>query len=241
MSKNKDPAILFYTSDFLSGVADLTMEERGQYITLLCLQHQKGHLSSKVIKTAIGKVSADVLKKFIQDADGNYYNERMKNEIEKRKRFVECRQENGKKGGRPPKNEKPIGEPNKNLSVSRRLTYEEPKQNLPENENGIITKDISITKNNNSFSFSNNTTTTTNIFSQDACAQDESEEYAIFTLKVTEYFVKNNFTSSAQDFIVYNESRGWRGIGGEDVKKDFTRYADQWEEIQKLKAERFNK
>lgn len=76
------------------------MSERGQYITLLCLQHLKGHLSKKDIKSALGKVSADVMKKFVQDSDGNYYNERMKNEIAKRKRYSESRQENGKKGGR---------------------------------------------------------------------------------------------------------------------------------------------
>lgn len=234
MAKNKDPALLLYTSDFLTGVSDLTMSERGQYITLLCLQHQKGHLSSKVIKTTLGKVSADVMAKFIQDDEGNYYNERVENEIKKRIEYSKSRSENGQKGGRP-KNHM------QNHMESICKPYEKAYENHSENENEIITKDISITKNNNSFSFSNNTTTTTNIFSQDACAQDESEEYALFTLKVMEYFAKNDYTSSAQDFIVYNESRGWRGIGGEDVKKDFTRYADQWEEIQKLKAKRFNK
>lgn len=30
--------VLFYTSDFLSGTSFFTMEERGQYITLLCEQ-----------------------------------------------------------------------------------------------------------------------------------------------------------------------------------------------------------
>ena len=43
----KDPAFVFYTGDFLNGVIDMTMEERGQYITLLCFQHQKGHISQK--------------------------------------------------------------------------------------------------------------------------------------------------------------------------------------------------
>lgn len=28
MAKNKDPALLLYTSDFLTGVSDLTMSER---------------------------------------------------------------------------------------------------------------------------------------------------------------------------------------------------------------------
>ena len=45
----KDPAFVFYTGDFLTGVIDMTMEERGQYITLLCLQHQKGHFSKKTL------------------------------------------------------------------------------------------------------------------------------------------------------------------------------------------------
>ena len=37
----KDPAFLFYSSDFLSGTMLMTDEEIGQYIKLLCLQHQK--------------------------------------------------------------------------------------------------------------------------------------------------------------------------------------------------------
>jgi len=53
----KDPAFLFYSSDFLSGITDLTMEERGQYITLLCLQHQKGSLSEKTIRLSVLKYS----------------------------------------------------------------------------------------------------------------------------------------------------------------------------------------
>lgn len=97
----KDPAILFYSSDFLSGVTDLTMEERGQYITLLCLQHQKGNLSEKTIRLSVGSVSVDVMSKFLRDENGNYYNLRLKNEIEKRMKFVESRINNGKLGGRP--------------------------------------------------------------------------------------------------------------------------------------------
>lgn len=43
----KDPAFLFYSSDFLSGTLLMSDEEIGQYIKLLCLQHQKGHLKEK--------------------------------------------------------------------------------------------------------------------------------------------------------------------------------------------------
>jgi uncharacterized protein YdaU (DUF1376 family) len=122
---SKDPAILFYTGDFLNGCTDLTFEERGQYITLLCLQHQKGHLSEKTIRLCVGSVSVDVLKKFQQDENGNYFQNRMEEEIQKRAHFIDTRYFNGKKGGRPVKaNNKPNRKPNSKA-----------KQNLPEDEN----------------------------------------------------------------------------------------------------------
>jgi len=81
---SKSPSLNFYTSDFLSGVYDLTMEERGQYITLLCVQHQKGHLTKKAIQLAVGEVSQDVLSKFSVDGDGLYYNKRLDYEVDKK-------------------------------------------------------------------------------------------------------------------------------------------------------------
>lgn len=122
-----DPAFLFYSNDFLSGVSNLTMEERGQYITLMCLQHQKGALSEKTIRLNVGSVSFDVLSKFQQDENGCYYNERLREEIEKRAKFTESRRLNGNKGGRP-----------KNHMVSGRLQKQEPKNNHSENENDNV-------------------------------------------------------------------------------------------------------
>lgn len=100
-----DPAVLFYTSDFLTGVMDMTMEERGQYITLLCYQHQKGHIKEETIRLLVGNVSVNVLNHFKIDNEGKYYNNRMDIEKEKRHLFTESRRNNGKKGGRPKKNE----------------------------------------------------------------------------------------------------------------------------------------
>ena len=129
----KDPAFLFYSSDFLTGCIDLTMEERGQYITLICLQHQKGHLTEKSIRLSIGNVSEDVLKKFDKDENGLIFNKRIEEEIEKRRVFAESRRKNGQQGGRPKKplgkpNEKPLGKPNEKPLGS-------PNENLSENEN----------------------------------------------------------------------------------------------------------
>ncbi len=99
MPRNKDPAVLFYTSDFLVGCSELTMEERGQYITLLCLQHQKGHLSKKAMTLAVGNISPDVMSKFKQDDAGCYYNSRMEEEAEAREKYLSAKRSAGSKGG----------------------------------------------------------------------------------------------------------------------------------------------
>lgn len=92
-----DPAVLFYTSDFLIGVMDFNMEDRGKYITLLCYQHQKGHMSLQKMKSLVGEVSEDILSKFTKDSDGNYFNLRMESEQNKRRNFCESRRRNASK------------------------------------------------------------------------------------------------------------------------------------------------
>ena len=44
MMTKKDPAVLWYTNDFLEGTADMSLEEIGAYTLLLCYQHQRGFL-----------------------------------------------------------------------------------------------------------------------------------------------------------------------------------------------------
>ena len=137
---SKDPAFLFYSSDFLTGIIDLTMEERGQYITLLCLQHQKGRLSEKTIRLTLGSVSVDVLAKFKKDENELYYNERLKTEIEKRASFIDSRRENGKLGGRPKKpSGKPSGKPSAKPSGKA-------KKKLPEDDNENENETINANK-----------------------------------------------------------------------------------------------
>lgn len=102
----KDPAFLFYSSDFLTGVTDLTMEERGQYITLLCIQHQKGRLTPKMIQIAAREASNDVLSKFCKDDQGNFYNERLEVEAKKRSEHAEKQRQRALKGWEKRKKEK---------------------------------------------------------------------------------------------------------------------------------------
>jgi hypothetical protein len=132
----KDPAFMLYSQDFLVGVSDLTMEERGQYITMLCLQHQKGHLTKKNIQIAVGNVSEDVMEKFSVDEYGMYYNETLENVIKKRELYSQSRSENGKKGGRPKK------EAHENQEKTICLPYAKAYENHTENENVIVIKNV---------------------------------------------------------------------------------------------------
>lgn len=84
LTKNTSPAVLLYFEDFLVGTNDLTDEEVGQYIRLLCLQNSKGHLSMDIITRTVPNVGEYVLAKFKRDDLGLYYNERMEYEIYRR-------------------------------------------------------------------------------------------------------------------------------------------------------------
>lgn len=90
MEKYKDPAFLFYPESFLVGVMDMTDEEVGQYIRLMCRQHQKGHLPNSVMEKAFEAVQ----EKFVQDENGKWYNKRLEKEIEKRAKYTQSRRRN---------------------------------------------------------------------------------------------------------------------------------------------------
>lgn len=89
----KDPAVLFYTSDFLSGTAFFSDAEKGIYITLLCEQHQLWSIPESHLINRCGSINSPIVKKFIRDTDGTWYNDRMRKESIKRKIFCESRRE----------------------------------------------------------------------------------------------------------------------------------------------------
>jgi hypothetical protein len=94
---SKDPAFLFYSSDFLTGTLLMSMEQKGKFITLLCIQHQKGHLSEKDMLHICGSYDEDVFTKFQKDEHGKFYNIRLEEEVDKRKAYSESRRNNRKK------------------------------------------------------------------------------------------------------------------------------------------------
>jgi hypothetical protein len=95
----KDPAFLFYSADFIVGTYEMTDEQVGRYIRLMCLQHQKGHLSESVVLSVMGgEIDREVIGKLKRDDDGLYYNERLEEETNKRRKYSESRAKN-RKGG----------------------------------------------------------------------------------------------------------------------------------------------
>jgi hypothetical protein len=90
----KDPAFLFYTGDFSTGTQFFTDEQVGKYVRLLMAQHQLGHLHEKHMLQICKTYDKDVFSKFIKDSDGLYYNERLENEVVKRKNYSKSRSEN---------------------------------------------------------------------------------------------------------------------------------------------------
>ncbi len=131
----KDPAVLFYTSDFLTGTILLSNEQKGMYITLLCLQHQKGLLSEKDMLSVCKTYDEDVFNKFIKTEDG-YYNERMKIEHEKRSNFCKSRRDSVLKGiaNKGTKHKKSV-----RLTYAKRMEDENVNKNI-NNNNGVNEK-----------------------------------------------------------------------------------------------------
>ena len=125
---SKDPAFLFYSSDFLTGTLLMSMEQKGKFITVLCLQHQKGHLSEKDMLQICGTYDEDIFSKFQKDSEGKFFNVRLEQEVDKRKSYSESRRNNRMK---------------KEDVINISDTYVEHMENENENENTIKEKKVS--------------------------------------------------------------------------------------------------
>ena len=92
----KDPAFLFYYQDFIFGTGFMEDKYIGQYIKILCHLADKGRLSEEQV-LSICKASAihkSIQDKLEVDNDGYYFNERLRGEVDKRKKFTESRRKN---------------------------------------------------------------------------------------------------------------------------------------------------
>lgn len=116
---NKPPAFQFYADDFLGGVGDMTCEEVGAYIRLLCHQWNKGGLVNDDDRLQImaGQCQASALAtaktKFGVCGDGLLRNARLELERSKQTAYREKQAENGAKrwGSDAKPNAKPNAKP----------------------------------------------------------------------------------------------------------------------------------
>lgn len=95
----KDPAVLFYTADFLTATMTWSNEQVGKYIRLLCLQHQQSRLSEQDMLNICSTHDERIFSKFKKDKNG-YFNERLEREIVRRKNYSKSRSENRKGSGK---------------------------------------------------------------------------------------------------------------------------------------------
>lgn len=95
--KGKDPAFMMYSGDFLSGTFTMTMEQRGKFITLMCIQHQKGYLTEADMKSVLNEEDYLLAEKFYKADDNNWYNQKMTDVINERKEYTANRLKNFQK------------------------------------------------------------------------------------------------------------------------------------------------
>jgi len=90
----KDPAFIFYSSDFLTGTQFFDDEQTGKYIRLMCAQHQHGHLTQKQVSIILKNNDLEILEKFSIDEEGKYFNKKLDSVISERKIHSEKQKEN---------------------------------------------------------------------------------------------------------------------------------------------------
>lgn len=120
----KDPAVLFYTQDFITGTILMDNEQRGKYILLLCLQHQNGKLTERDMLKICGVKDEDIWSKFTKDEEGFYFNKRMLIESSKRQKFTESRRANAKHMVKHMENENENVNRNKKIENENKAEFE---------------------------------------------------------------------------------------------------------------------
>lgn len=161
MAENKKaPAFQFYPQDFLVGTADMSAEEVGGYIRLMCYQWSKGGVpnDNKKLMQLSGifdiESLVNVKSKFILFDDGLLKNKRLENTREEQNLYKEKQAEIAKKGWEERKRK---SEEAKNLSeASHRLPIANP---MPE----IMGSQCSSTSSSTSSTTIPKTTTSINI------------------------------------------------------------------------------
>lgn len=97
----KDPAFLFYSNDFYGGTRTMLPEERACYMDLMIYQHQYGIIPNDLKRvlmfcSGIDKATLEaVLEAKFKRCEAGWYNERLSEELEKRREYTESQSVNG--------------------------------------------------------------------------------------------------------------------------------------------------
>jgi len=117
----KPPAFQFYADDFIGGTVDLTTEQVGAYIRLLCYQWNKGAIPDNA--EAINRVAGCVVHNDVITKFPNLRNERLERERSKQEEYRRKQSENGKRGMKSRWNEE--------SGYNGAITTLQPKHNSP--------------------------------------------------------------------------------------------------------------
>lgn len=99
MGKEKDPAFLWYPGDYIAGTTEFTFEEKGAYVEILMKQFEYGgplpeEKIKRILRDKWDTIWPAICEKFKRDEHGNFFNDRLEKEREKRKTFTESRRRN---------------------------------------------------------------------------------------------------------------------------------------------------
>jgi len=94
----KDPAFLWYPNDYMGGTYGWNFTLKGAYVDLLMLQFNRGHMTYDMIAQVLGQEYAhlwvELKSKFKVDPEGLYFNQRLDDEVFKRKSYCTSRRNN---------------------------------------------------------------------------------------------------------------------------------------------------
>ena len=223
----KDPAFLFYSSDFISGTAFMTDEQIGKYLRLLCFQHIKGHLKEEHMLQICKTYEKDIFDNFKKDENGLFFNERLEFEINKRIKYSESRRNNRKKKDTEEKKEE-IKKDMNNICNS----YDEHMENENENRNIYNCSNSTLSINNEKFE---------KIYPESILVNEIIKDYNLKFKK--SYIISNKLRMSIARIcnegnlnlehwqtIFDNALRGWT-IDGKSVKPSLDYILENWESV----------
>ncbi|MBQ8567363.1 MAG: hypothetical protein IJ445_07270 [Clostridia bacterium] len=106
MPELKDPAVLFFPSDFLLETMFMTDAQVGKYMKVICGIFAHGHLSLNRIKAICGDDTETILELLATDENGSYYHVRLEYEMQSRATYRKSRSQNAS-GGKSEAKEEP--------------------------------------------------------------------------------------------------------------------------------------